>query len=257
MNKFTYLLEKINNKLELPQPLKSRVLLEIYGDIEEIYNAYIQRGLSEEDAKNNTIDKFSLSDAALEELVQIHSTPYKRWFDKLSQRAKTKWEQLLLALIFLIVLLSFIQVTISTTFFASASKFIYPILLTLFVATILYLIKVYQFFIKKDHNIRKLRNGLDKLLYLCIASLFFGIAGYFGEIYLSSGTVQFLGPYFIISLLTDSSSLQLSVEWMMRSSAMLMTCCGSIMIILLYWFSLTNKAGKIEESEALILLENK
>ncbi len=255
MKKFNNLLTEINNKLELPQPLKSRVLLEISGDIEELYMTYLKRGLSEEEADSKTRDKFSLSESTLEELVQIHSTPYKRWFDRLSQRAQTKWEQILLALIFVLVLLSFMQVITATPFFSSASKFIYPILLTLLFATVFFVVKFYQLYLKKDHNIKKIRSGLDWMLYFCGAALFFGVAGYFGEMYLSSGKVQFLGPYFIISLLTDSEALHLSVEWMMRSSAMLMTCTASVMIILLFWFTLTNKAGKIEEAEASILLE--
>jgi len=256
MNKFTYLLEEINNKLDLPQPLKSRVLLEISGDIEEIYHAYLERGLSEDEAEQKTKDKFLLSDEAFKELIQIHSTPYRRWLDRLSQRAQTTWEQILLVLIFLLILFSFLQVASSTPFFTNASKFIYPILITLLFAVILFIIKFYQFYLKKDHEIRKLRAGLDWMLYFSIAVLFFGISGYFGEIYLSTGKVQFLGPYFIISLLTDSSTIKLSVDWMMRSSAMLLTCSGSLMIILVFWFSLTNKAGKIEEAEASILLEN-
>lgn len=255
MKKFTNLLTEINHNLDLPQPLKSRVLLEIAGDIEEMYMAYIERGLSEDEAELKTKDKFNFTKDTIDELTQIHSTPYKRWFNKLSQRAQATWEQILFALIIVLVLLSFAQIITSTPFFTSASKFVYPILLTLLFASALFVIKFYQLYIKRDHDIKKLRSWLDWVLYSCGAIIFFGIAGYFGEMYMSSGNVQFLGPYFIISLLTGSESLHLSVEWMMRSSAMLMTCCVSVMITLLFWFILINKAGKIEEAEASILLE--
>ncbi len=255
MKKFTNLLTEINNKLDLPQPLKSRVLLEVSGDIQEMYAAYIERGLSEEEAELKTKDKFSFTEDTIDDLIQIHSTPYRRWFNKLSQRAQSTWEQLLLALIFALVLFSFAQVITSTPFFTSASKFVYPILLTLLFVTVLFVTKFYQLYLKKDHNVKKVRSGLDWMLYFCGASLFFGMTGYFGEMYLSSGSVQFLGPYFIISLLTDSNTLHYSVEWMMRSSAMLMTCCTSVLITLLFWFILINKASKIEEAEASILLE--
>lgn len=255
MKQFNNLLNEINNKLNLPQPLKSRVILEIAGDMEEMYSTYVNRGLSEKEAESRTIDKFAVSDDTLEELTKIHLSAYQKWLDKLSQRAQTTWEHILLALICILVLYSFVQVASSTPFFNSASKFVYPILLTLISATILFTVKFYQLYIKKDHNLKNIRYGLDWMLYLCVTALFLGMTGYFGEMYLSSGSVQFLGPYFIISLLTDSDTLHLSVEWMMRSSAMLMTCCASVMLILLFWFTLINKAGKIEEAEASILLD--
>lgn len=256
MRRFKNLLTEINVKLELPQPLKSRIILEIANDIEETFKAYIKKGLNEQDAENRTKDKFTLSESAITELIQIHSTPYKRWLDKLSQRAQSKWEKLLLIIIFGLVLLSLVEMVYLTPFFKNASYFIYPILTVLLFATILFLMKFYRLYIKKDHSIRNLRNGIDRILYFCGAIFFFGISGYFGELYLSSQTVNYLGPFFFLSFLSDSASLRLSAEWLVRNSSMMLTCCGSAMIILLYWLMLINKASKIEQAEALILLDN-
>ena len=255
MKRFTNLLTEINTKLELPQPQKSRIICEIADDIEETFKAYTKRGLSEQEAENKTRDKFALSETAIIELTQIHLTPYRRWLNKLSQRAQSKWERFLLFIIFALILSSLAEVVYSTPFFQNASYFIYPILTVLLFATILFTVKFYQLYIKKDHHIKNLRNGLDWILYFCGAILFFGIFGYFGELYVSSQSVNYLGPFFFLSFLSDSPSLHLSVEWLVRNSSMMMTCLGSAMITSLYWFILINKAGKIEQDEASILLD--
>ena len=149
MTRFQNLLTEINAKLELPQPLKSRIIWEIADDIEETFKAYIKRGLSEEDAETKTKDKFTLSETAIIELTQIHLTPYRRWLNKLSQRAQSKWERFLLVIIFALVLSSLAEVVYSTQFFQNASYFIYPILTVLLFATILFTVKFYQLYIKK------------------------------------------------------------------------------------------------------------
>ena len=255
MKRFTILLTEINEKLKLPQPQKSRIIWEIADDIEETFKAYIKRGLSEQEAESKTKDKFALSETAIIELTQIHLSPYRRWLDKLSQHSQSRWERFLLLIIFVLVLLSFAKVVYSTLFFENASYFIYPIITVLLFATILFIVKLYKLYVKKDHDIKNLRKGLDWILYFCGAVLFFGITGYFGELYLSSQSVNYLGPFFFLSFLSDSPSFHLSVEWLVRNSSMMMTCCGSAMITLLYWFMLINKAGKIEQAEASILLD--
>lgn len=255
MKRFTDLLTGINSKLNLPQPLKSRIIWEIAGDIEDTFNAYLERGLSEEDAESRTRDKFALSDSSIEELTGIHLTPYRRWLGRLSQSGQSKWEKSLFAIIFILVLLSITRVVYSTPFFENASYFVYPILALLLFTTILFFVKFYQFYIKKDHDIKKIRKGLDWILYLCVAIFFLGIAGYFGELYLSGQSVEYLGPFFFLSFLSESSTLQLSMQWLIRNASMMLTCLGSVMITMLYWFMLINKAGRIEQAEASILLD--
>ena len=48
---FVSLLKKINNKLDLPQNTKSKIILEIAADLEDLSNYYLTQGLSENEAK--------------------------------------------------------------------------------------------------------------------------------------------------------------------------------------------------------------
>lgn len=57
MNPFNPLLKRINDKLDLSQPAKSRIVLEIAADLEDLYRIYRDRGLSEEEALHKAQEK--------------------------------------------------------------------------------------------------------------------------------------------------------------------------------------------------------
>lgn len=256
MKRFLPLLRKINSRLNLPQPLKSRVMLEISGDIEELFEYYLTKGYSEADAEKNTLDKFSISDESLAELVNLHTSYYKRWLNRLSENTRTTWEKALLLMVMLIVLFTFINSFYAAPFFQNTSQFTYPVLALFFITFGAGLAKFYQFYIVKEHNTKQIRAGLDLVLYLTLLTLFVGSFGYFAEQYLSSSTGILSGEYFFLGLLTNAESLAHSVDWMIRSTSLMMTTLGVTSTTLLIWFFLTNKAGSIEEAEVSVLLEN-
>ena len=66
MNRFISLLQRVNDKLDLPQPEKSRILLEIAADLQDMYQVYLDKGLGEEEAVKRTEEKFSW------DITQIH-----------------------------------------------------------------------------------------------------------------------------------------------------------------------------------------
>jgi hypothetical protein len=48
MSRFRDILQHANDLLDLPQPLKSRILIESAADLEDAYQAFSQRGLDPE-----------------------------------------------------------------------------------------------------------------------------------------------------------------------------------------------------------------
>jgi hypothetical protein len=78
MNRFASLLREVNNRLNLPQPTKSRILLEMAGDLEDLYNFYRGQGLDENEAVQKAEEKIDASYEALAELVEIHQTSYRK-----------------------------------------------------------------------------------------------------------------------------------------------------------------------------------
>ena len=65
MTRFANLLSRIRNRLDLPQPTKSRILLEISSDLEDAYHYYMDQGMTHQEAKKKTLVIFDIDDASI------------------------------------------------------------------------------------------------------------------------------------------------------------------------------------------------
>lgn len=256
MTQFTSLLNTIHEKLDLPQPTKSRILLEIAADLEDVYHAYLEQGMTQSDAIQKAEEKCNLTDEALAELIKIHSTPFRRWMVRLSAQVQTRWERIMMTLV-LIIIASFSAQAISTNpFFLKSSKFIWPILTLLFALTGIALYKAYALFIKKDHNIRTLHKGVNLILYGSGASLAIGAFGLFAEAFLSGMDSAIVSEPFLILALSPAAeiSLELLTDWFMRGASLMMISLATSIVLAIIWFTLSSRIHKIQIAEALHLL---
>ena len=89
-----------------------------------VFQHYLQQGLSEEEAAAKAEEKVDMSDEALTELVRIHSES-RAWTDRIVRRAQPFWERFAMALI---VLFFVTEWAIGTGFkpFAHLTGFIWP-----------------------------------------------------------------------------------------------------------------------------------
>ncbi|MCU0645880.1 MAG: hypothetical protein MUC94_16675, partial [bacterium] len=166
MKQFTPLLKSINERLDLPQPTKSRIILEIASDLNDLYQLYLSRGLTEKQAVEKAQEKIDLTDEALNELVLIHQSLIRKLLDKISAQTQTRWERIAFVLMLLFITAVSTQAIFSAQFLSQTSKWIYPVF-GISIAAILFSIpKFYQLYIKKDHQIENLRGGLT-----CIFSM--------------------------------------------------------------------------------------
>jgi len=257
MKQFTALLQKINEKLALPQPAKSRIVLEIAADLEDLYLVYRSKGLDEEQARKKAEEKIDLTDDTLAELVRIHESPLRKWMDRISEQAQTRWERILLCCMILFISVISIQAVTQTEILQEASKFVWPILGIGFIAIALSIPKFYTLYIKKDHSVRRLRKGLPLLLFLGIGNLLTGMLGYYIELAISGSKSMFVGLMGIICIRFDTGTQQIPnvTAWLIRSSSMIMICLLLTMLIGLIWFILWNKVQKIEKAEAELVLK--
>jgi hypothetical protein len=257
MNSFAPLLKTINEKLNLPQPTKSKIVLEIAADLDDLFHLYVTKGLSENEARKRAAEKFDVSDEALAQLVRIHETGFRKFIYKLSEQAQTRWERVALFIILLLIIAAGIHTVTVTQYFHNANFFIWLILGIAFVAIIFSLIKFYNLYIKKDHNIKKLQSGLPFVLFLAGLSPFVGGCGYFMEIY-SAGRYTILpGITFFIETfnLNDSGQALISmIDSQIRSSFIAMTSLLVTILVSLIWFILMNKVLRIERVESEFLL---
>lgn len=258
MNKFTLFLKRINERLSLPQPLKSQILLEVAGDLEDIYEFYKNKGLNEQEAMQKAEEKLDLTDETLSELIRVHQSFYGKLMNRISEQAQTRWERIFLILTILFVGVLSGRQFLSTHFFLQSSSFIWPILGIGCIIIVLAIVKFYDLYIKKDHNFKNLRTGLDSILFFGGASLLTGTIGYYIELYSAGGFGVLLESKLVFLVVTTNGldeTARYIADWMIESSSMVMTSMFVAIFAALVWFILVNKVIKIEQLEAEVLLE--
>ena len=103
MSRFAQVLSDADSRLMVPEPARSRILLEIAADMEDLHGAYLGKGLSEEAAEVAVRDHFDLSEDVLRELVRVHDTPLQRSLENLSGHARGVWPRFLMVALALFV----------------------------------------------------------------------------------------------------------------------------------------------------------
>jgi hypothetical protein len=245
MSRFAELLSRTGRKLDIPQPGRSRVLLELAGDLEDLYDLYRRRGLGEAQAVRKVEEKFAVSDDVLAQLVRLHRSAFRRWMDRFSEQAQTRWERaILVALILFVAAVSGPQL-LTTAFFREASSYIWVVAAITLAAAALALGKVYQLVVKKDHRVDHLRTGLPSLLLLGCASLFTGVFGLMAQIHTAMARIG--GG-------AEQAQVPLA-ELLLGSSATMIASLLVAVFIAVVWFFLISKVKRIEQAEAALLLE--
>jgi hypothetical protein len=246
MSRFVHLLQQTSDRLDLPQPAKSRILLEMSADLEDLYAAYREQGLGESEAEARAREHFEASEDAIAELVRIHRTAYQRWMDSLSLQAQTLWERLILVAILIFILLFAGNEMLSAEFFRNASVYLWPVLGVSLVVLLLSVAQVHKIYIKKDHRIPTLRRGLPSLLLLGCGAFFLGAWGFYIELHIWMRRIAEDGVPIPISF----------VNWLTAGSATMVVSLVSAIITVLIWYLLVGKVRRIEEAELSVLLQH-
>jgi len=262
MNRFMPVLKNISENLDLPQPRKSQVLLEVAADLDDTFNYHLNRGLNEQQAQKEAEQKFSLSKEAVNDLANIHQPRFRKFFLSLSPKA-----QVLLERTSLIIMICLI-VTISALFLAnagsirSAGVFIWPIVTACITALAVFLVKFYSLFIRKEHFLKYINEWITPIAALGIISFFFSICGYFINLYklTTESFVMASNPLLIIILNTSNPAHHEIIEglavWANQSLVILLCGIASFVLCALMWFILYNKAFKIAQSEISVIFKN-
>lgn len=244
MTRFTPLLKNLNAKLSLPQPEKSRILLEIAADLEDSYNFYRTEGLSEAEAIVKAEEKFAVSDEAIYQLMQIHESAFRRFMDRLSEQAKTRWERISFLIILLFIAAFSSKQILTVQFFMHASKLIWLVLGCSFAVIILFIAKFYSLYIKKDYHVTRLRRKLPALLFFAGGSLLVGAYGFFIELYFSATKI----------IIQPEKTFFFTIDWLAKSCALIVFSLLVALFTALIWFVFYNKVKKIEQAEVAFLL---
>lgn len=244
MKRFSETLQEIHRRLDLPQPAKSRVVLEIAADLRDLHSYFRDSGMSDAEAYERAVEQCDLSDDALAQLAQIHTAPWRRFLDRLSAQGQSRWERTLLIVLLLFIAASTGRLMLSADLFRAAGAAVWPILGVTAAAFCIGLEKCYRAYLKQDHNLRRLRAGLPSLLVLAGLVLIMGMYAYWLKLFrTSSGAAADL-----------NGAVQDATAWLVAGSAMLIVDMMCALAIAFLWFVLANKIARIEQAEAAVLL---
>jgi hypothetical protein len=238
-------LSKISGRLSLPQPVKSRVVLELAADLEDLFEHFTAEGLPEDEAMTRAVERVQLSDEALARLIQVHGSPVSRLLERMSERTRTLWERLMLFLIALFLVAVIGREMLSASFFSDASRFLWPVAVLAMTGLVVALWKVYGLFLKHDHRVRRLRAGLGTLLALTVLTVLGTLFGVLVEMHQAALSV-------------DNTARSLATESIMcvaRIAPMIVFSLAAAVVLAVAWFALSSRVGRIEQAEASMLLD--
>lgn len=246
MSEFIPLLKSVAERLDLPHPAKGRILAEIASDLEGLYAHYLNEGSSVQEARSKATEMLDLSDEALEQLVEVHQTLFRRWMDSLSLLAQLRWERGLFTVLVLILLATGIPQMTGEAFFQNPSPFVWPVAVLGFATLLLGLWKSYQIFLRKDHRIGRVHRGLPTMIFLGLLATALGAFGFSIELYLA-----------LEKLIFNYDGLWLYlIQWLERGIPLLLFSLSITLATALTWFTLSNKAQTIVTAELSFLRES-
>ena len=243
MSRFNVFLHHTGERLALPKATRSLILVEIASDLEELFNHYVQQGMTEEDAVARAEEKVGMSDEALAELVRIHSDA-RGWTDRIARRAQPIWERFAMALIVLFFIAAS-TLDHGVRPLANLTVFIWPIFGILLALVVSFIVQMTRL---SDHpSPRRLRDSLATPLFLGAASLVVGFAGTGIELYRTlmrmAADPEHAGPLFAKAVLGSTATLAITL---------LVTLAAGVA-----WFVLAGRVGRLEDEVAQTFMEVK
>ncbi len=244
MSRFAEVLKQVSDGLDLPQPTRSRILLEMAGDLEDAYRHHRSHGLDEQQAARRAEEAFAASDEALKHLARIHAS--RDGFTNLvTRQVGSPWEKVLLVVWALAAILLAGTIATEERFFLLVSPFVWPIAGLALTGFALSLWKLYQLFIRKPPDLKRLRSGLSALLFLGAASLAVSICGFFYHLRWYALQTWEGAPETVFGLFGN---------WTLAISSMMIIGLLTAILSALIWFLLVSMVARTESREADALL---
>ncbi len=245
MKRFTRVLSEARDQLEISEPARSRVLLEMASDLEDSYDFHLSHGCDEAEATRRAEEAFGTSEEALKHLTRIHESGLGSLHHRLSGQIGRPWERILLVALVAFEILAAAKVVTHDEFLRFASPFVWLIGALAAAALIFTAWKLYEIFLSPDSDIRRLRSGLGALLFFAGTSL--AVTG--------AGFLFHLQRFFRLNVGGAPESLFVSFAgWMATMSFLMVLGLLVAMMTALIWFVLANLASRSERREVEALL---
>ncbi len=162
---------------ELPHPARTRILLELAGDVEALREAFRRDGLPDAEAAARARARVVPSGPVLDALVAMHRPLYQRLTAPIPPSALRRWEQGFLLAATLGVLAAGVGFLAQAGLLAGPSPFLWGVLALAAAIAALVIGKAFQLFVRRDARIETLERELGLILGMSLAALLVAGAG--------------------------------------------------------------------------------
>jgi hypothetical protein len=170
VRRFVPALRRISAELKLPEPIKSRILLEMAADLEALYDHFRTRGATDEEAARLAEERVLVSPEALHHLVAVHTTGYQRWLGRAAERLRWGFDLLLFIAGVAPIAAVCAWLVAGELRGMLGDPLLWPLLVTGVVVVGLAAWKARQLFLGRVRSPDELHRGLSVLLFLAAAS---------------------------------------------------------------------------------------
>jgi len=247
MSRFAGTLSEASRRLDLPRPVRSRVVLELAADLEDLFEHFVSEGMSEDEAEARALERVELSDQAVARLLQVHASAASRLVNRVSERTRALWERVLLLVVGLFVVAVLGREMLTASIFSGASRFLWPVAAASLVGILLVLWKIYALFSERGRDLRRLRSGLPTLLALAALTVLLALLGALVEMHQAALSVGS----------TATSLAAESIYCMARIAPMIAFSLVAAVVMAVAWFALSSRVARVEEAEASLLLDER
>lgn len=246
MNRFADILNQVRAKLEIPEPSRTRIVLEMASDLEDSYQYYLHQGNNETEAKRLAEEAFGTSEEALKHLARVHESDIGGMADRVSGQIGGLGARILLLVLLIFEVWLAAVVLTEESFWTYVSPFVWPVVALALVAFAFSIWKMMQIFSKSGREVRRLRSGLGVLLFCSGASLSVAVCGLFFHLQ------RFLRLHYANA---PESLIMNFAGWMIAISSLMTISLLVAILTALVWFVLSNAAFRAETREMETLLD--
>ncbi len=249
MNEFTAHLRDISRRLPISEPARSRILVEIAADMDDLLQHHMDAGMEEEAAVQAVLDRFRFSDEALRELAHVHDSTLQRSLEGLARQAGSRWERAILALLTLFLGIAMARVLAEPSLLADAGPVVFGMIAVLAfgVGTAVWQ-GVALVRIGRGTGRAIPWQGRQRLRVLpLLAGLLFllGFGGVWVDLYRAALRMRS----------APSETLVFLAHWLHMASATLVVALAGGLLVGLLWFFLETRATDLETRAAAQLLD--
>jgi len=245
MSRFAPLIRATSQRLDLPQPARARVLVEMAGDLEDLFEHYVATGASEDEAHRRACERLEPSDDALRQLVEVHGSPVRRILERISERTRSRWERAAIIILAVYLAASTLEVMMSNRFFLDASPLIWPVVILGLLALAIAIARVYALYLKGDHDPRRARRGLTTLIGIAVMCPILGCYAF---------VVELMVMAFKVASAPGRAFTGVVLVMLRIAPVMIVSMLVAVAAAML-WYLLSRTAISIEQAEARALIE--